>query len=81
VKLTEEQTAVLAQVISIPGAVELIQSAIVSELMSRFQEDIESDPTIENPEAVFEILGRGAGYIGDLVVTAQSLVEGVGDGS
>lgn len=79
--LTPEQFAILGQIMAIPGAADLIESIIIGHLMQKFQEDIDNDPTIEDAEQVYEILGRGAGYMHDLVETAKSVLGGQTNGS
>ena len=75
--LTPEQIAILRQITAIPGAIELIQGSVLSYLLEQFEGDIANDPTIAETDAetIREILGRGAGYINELVVLTKQIAE------
>jgi len=63
----EQQQAVLAVLKSNPVFIPVIKFTILGYLTKRYAEDIEADPTIENPEAVLEIISKGSGYIDDMI--------------
>lgn len=70
--LQRDPMAVLRDITQMPGVLDVLKETIVGYLLKRYSEEIEMDPTIENPEAILEIISLGAGYLDDLVRLAEA---------
>lgn len=64
--MSPEQAVILNQILSIDGAVEAVEEVLVGYVVERIKADIEADPTVENPEFIYELLNRVDGYLTDL---------------
>jgi len=71
--ITAEQAQVMMMLNANPHALPIIKATIIGYLTQRYQEDIEADPTITNPDAIMEIIGKGSGYMDDLIRDAGAV--------
>ena len=69
-QLNRQQKEIIGAIVAIPGAVELIRATLTQGLAQRFHEDIEADPTIDDPEPIYEILSKGSGHMEALIKQA-----------